>query len=67
MRIARCISEIWNVPCYIIGSWYDYMSAGSIRSFVGRQHLGGPKARGRQQLLLGPLAACRLSKTKPGA
>jgi uncharacterized protein len=43
-----------NVPCFTIGSWYDFMSVGSIDSFVGRQHHGGPNSRGRQQLLLGP-------------
>lgn len=43
-----------NVPCFTIGSWYDFMSVGSIDSFVGRQHQGGPNSRGKQQLLLGP-------------
>jgi predicted acyl esterase len=43
-----------NVPCFIIGSWYDYMSRGSLESFAGRQHRGGPNSRGRQQLVLGP-------------
>ena len=43
-----------NVPGFIVGSWYDLMCPGTIRSFVGRQHQGGPNARGRQQLLLGP-------------
>jgi uncharacterized protein len=43
-----------NVPSFILGSWYDYMNVGSIESFIGRQHRGGPKARGRQQLVIGP-------------
>ncbi len=43
-----------NVPCFTIGSWYDFMCVGSIESFVGRQHRGGPNSRGQQQLLLGP-------------
>lgn len=43
-----------NVPCFTIGSWYDFMSVGSIQSFIGRQHKGGPKSRGQQQLVLGP-------------
>jgi uncharacterized protein len=43
-----------NVPCFTLGSWYDYMNVGSIESFVGRQHHGGPKSRGKQQLLIGP-------------
>ena len=43
-----------NVPCFTIGSWYDFMSVGSIQSFIGRQHKGGPNSRGQQQLLIGP-------------
>lgn len=43
-----------NVPCFTVGSWYDFMSVGSIDSYVGRQHRGGAQSRGRQQLLIGP-------------
>ncbi|MBI5687357.1 MAG: CocE/NonD family hydrolase [Verrucomicrobia bacterium] len=43
-----------NVPSFIIGSWYDFMSQGSIQSFIGRQHRGGPQSRGKQQLIIGP-------------
>lgn len=43
-----------NVPCFTVGSWFDYMSLGSIESFIGRQHRGGPNSRGKQQLYLGP-------------
>jgi len=43
-----------NVPSFIIGSWYDFMSQGSIQSFIGRQHHGGPQSRGKQQLVIGP-------------
>ncbi|MGE5193515.1 MAG: CocE/NonD family hydrolase [Deltaproteobacteria bacterium] len=43
-----------NVPCFTIGSWYDFMCVGSVESFIGRQHRGGPNSRGKQQLLLGP-------------
>lgn len=43
-----------DLPCFTVGSWYDFMCAGSIDSFIGRQHRGGPGSRGRQQLLLGP-------------
>ncbi len=31
-----------NVPAFIIASWFDFMSRGSIDSFTGRQHRGGP-------------------------
>lgn len=43
-----------NVPCFTIGSWYDFMCQGSVMSFVGRQHQAGPKSRGQQQLIIGP-------------
>jgi len=43
-----------NVPCFTVGSWYDFMNQGSIASFQGRQHHGGKNSRGRQQLLIGP-------------
>lgn len=43
-----------DVPCFTVGSWYDYMCVGSVQSFSGRQHQGGPHSRGAQQLLIGP-------------
>ena len=43
-----------NVPCFTVGSWYDFMCVGSVESFIGRQHRGGPNSRGKQQLLIGP-------------
>lgn len=43
-----------NVPCFTIGSWYDFMNQGSIASFQGRQELGGENSRNRQQLVIGP-------------
>lgn len=43
-----------NVPCYTIGSWYDFMCQGSVMSFIGRQHQAGPNSRGQQQLIIGP-------------
>jgi putative CocE/NonD family hydrolase len=43
-----------DVPCFTIGSWYDFMCVGSVQSFIGRQHRGGPRSRGSQQLLIGP-------------
>ena len=43
-----------NVPCFTVGSWFDYMCIGSVESFIGRQHRGGPNSRGKQQLLIGP-------------
>ena len=51
-----------NVPCFTIGSWYDFMNQGSIASFQGRQKLGGENSRGRQQLIIGPWLHGRLNK-----
>lgn len=52
-----------NVPCFTIGSWYDFMCVGSVDSYVGRQHHGGPKSRGTQQLLIGPWLHGRFKET----
>jgi predicted acyl esterase len=52
-----------NVPCFTIGSWYDFMNQGSIASFQGRQHRGGPKSRGQQQLVIGPWLHGRRNKS----
>jgi predicted acyl esterase len=51
-----------NVPCFTIGSWYDFMNQGSIASFQGRQHQGGKQSRGNQQLLVGPWLHGRRNK-----
>ncbi len=52
-----------NVPCFTIGSWYDFMNQGSIASFQGRQHRGGENSRGQQQLLIGPWLHGRSNKS----
>jgi predicted acyl esterase len=52
-----------DVPCFTIGSWYDFMNQGSIASFQGRQHQGGKNSRGKQQLLIGPWLHGRLNKS----
>jgi predicted acyl esterase len=43
-----------NLPCFTIGSWYDFMVQGSVASFIGRQQHGGEKSHGQQHLVLGP-------------
>ncbi|HEV7406356.1 MAG TPA: CocE/NonD family hydrolase [Chthoniobacteraceae bacterium] len=55
-RDEDCRSQFgkMNVPCFTIGSWYDFMIQGSIASFIGRQQLGGKNSRGQQHLILGP-------------
>ncbi|MGM0577727.1 MAG: CocE/NonD family hydrolase [Myxococcota bacterium] len=37
-----------------VGGWFDIFSQGTIDAFVGYQHEGGPGARGRQKLVMGP-------------
>ncbi|MDB6073286.1 MAG: cocE 3 [Verrucomicrobiaceae bacterium] len=43
-----------NLPCFTIGSWFDFMCQGSVASFIGRQQHGGDNSRGKQQLIIGP-------------
>ncbi|MDB6137616.1 MAG: cocE 3 [Verrucomicrobiaceae bacterium] len=43
-----------DIPCFTIGSWFDFMCQGSVASFIGRQQHGGDNSRGHQQLILGP-------------
>ncbi|OWK37450.1 CocE/NonD family hydrolase [Fimbriiglobus ruber] len=52
-----------DVPCFTVGSWFDFMCVGSIDSYVGRQHGGGPNSRGKQQLLIGPWLHGRYKNT----
>ena len=52
-----------DVPCFTIGSWYDFMCVGSIESYIGRQHRAGPGSRGHQQLLIGPWLHGRFKET----
>jgi uncharacterized protein len=52
-----------NVPCFTVGSWFDFMCVGSVDSFIGRQHRGGPNSRGQQQLLIGPWLHSRFKET----
>lgn len=51
-----------NVPCFTIGSWYDFMCQGSVESYIGRQHRGGENSRGKQQLRIGPWLHGRFNK-----
>ena len=43
-----------KVPAVLQGGWYDTFIQGTIDAFVSRQELGGPGAKGRQKLLIGP-------------
>ncbi len=56
-----------DVPCFTVGSWYDFMCVGSVDSYVARQHKGGPNSRGKQQLLIGPWLHGRFKNTNKTA
>ncbi|HZP82973.1 MAG TPA: CocE/NonD family hydrolase [Chthonomonadaceae bacterium] len=43
-----------NAPAIHLGGWYDIFTQGTIDTFLGYQTRGGPNARGKQKLLLGP-------------
>jgi predicted acyl esterase len=43
-----------NVPAVHIGGYYDIFGQATIDAFLGLQTHGGPGARGRQKLLMGP-------------
>ena len=45
-----------NAPGVYIGGWYDIFLQGTINSFVTIQKEGGPNARGKCFLVIGPLA-----------
>ena len=43
-----------NVPAIHTGGWYDTFIQGTLDAFVSRQELGGPGAKDKQKLLIGP-------------
>ncbi len=43
-----------NVPATHVGGWFDTFSLGTVQSYRSRQHHGGPDARGKQKLVMGP-------------
>ncbi len=43
-----------NAPGVFVGGWYDIFLQGTINSFVTIHNEGGPRARGRCRLILGP-------------
>lgn len=45
-----------NAPAIHIGGWYDIFAQETIDAFVGMQTQGGPGARGKQKLVMGPWA-----------
>ena len=43
-----------NAPMLNYSGWYDIYSQGAIDAFRAGQHRGGPRARGKQILIMGP-------------
>ena len=43
-----------NVPAIHIGGWYDCFAQGIIDGFMGYQYHGGPGAKGKSKLIMGP-------------
>ena len=57
---------VMDAPAIHVGGWFDTFSQGTIDEFVGRQARGGPGARGRQKLVMGPWTHGRLGGGKQG-
>lgn len=45
-----------NAPAVHVGGYWDIFAQATIDGFVGFQEQGGPKARGKQRLVMGPWA-----------
>jgi hypothetical protein len=51
---ADAVADKVNLPAVFVGGWYDVFQQGTIDAFTARQLHGGPQARGRQRLIIGP-------------
>ncbi len=49
-----------------VGGWYDIFSQGTLDAFSTLQHQGGPGARGRQYLIMGPWSHNSLGSREVG-
>jgi len=57
---------VMNAPAVHVGGWFDTFSQGTIDAFAGRQYAGGPGARGRQKLVMGPWTHGGIAQPKQG-
>jgi len=55
-----------NVPSLHIGGWFDIFTQGTLDAFVGYQHSGGPGARGKQKIIMGPWTHAAFHEQKQG-
>ena len=53
-RRLEAVAHEVGIPIIHRGGWFDFFSQGTIDAFVLLQHRGGPGARGRQKLVMGP-------------
>ncbi len=53
-----------NTPGMFVGGWYDIFQQGTINSFTSIHNHGGPAARGKCRLVLGPWAHGTFSELK---
>jgi predicted acyl esterase len=51
---ARAHADQVNVPAIFLGGWYDIFEQGTLDSFVTIHNHGGPLARGKCRLVMGP-------------
>jgi predicted acyl esterase len=56
----------FNTPMLHSAGWYDFFKEGAIEMFAACQKDGGPGARGKQKLLIGPWGHGTLQEENPG-
>jgi predicted acyl esterase len=59
-------SDRVNAAGLHVGGWYDIFSQGTLDAFTTLQHRGGPDARGRQYLIMGPWSHNSLGSREVG-
>src|SRR5439155_24291532 len=57
-------AERVSAPGVFFGGWYDIFCQGTINSFVTIHNHGGPGARGKCRLIMGPFAHGTFSELK---
>jgi len=55
-----------DAPGLHVGGWYDIFLQGTLDAFRLIQHQGGPNARGKQKLVVGPWTHTGLGSTRAG-
>ncbi len=55
-----------TVPALHIGGWFDIFAQGTLDAFLGYQHSGGPGARGKQKVIMGPWTHAAFHEPRQG-